>query len=85
MSRFGNLGARLYRGETSYDFIGKRNGWYIVSGILIVVSIAAFFFRGLDYGIEFEGGAVFTADAPGGDCPRGSRRGGGGRISAIEV
>jgi preprotein translocase subunit SecF len=69
MSRFGNLGARLYRGEASYDFIGKRKVWYLVSGILIVLSIAAFFIRGLDYGIEFEGGAVFTADAPAATVP----------------
>jgi preprotein translocase subunit SecF len=65
MSRFGNLGARLYKGEVSYDFIGKAKTWYLVSGLLILISVGAFFLRGLDYGIEFEGGAVFIADAPG--------------------
>lgn len=67
MSRFGNLGARLYKGEASYDFIGKRKTWYAVSAVLVLLSVAAFLFRGLDYGIEFEGGAVFIADAPGAD------------------
>lgn len=65
MSRFGNLGARLYRGDASYDFIAKRKRWYAVSAVLLLLSIGAFLFRGLDYGIEFEGGAVFIADAPG--------------------
>jgi len=65
MSRFGGLGARLYKGEASYDFIGKRRTWYIFSAVLVLLSVAAFVFRGLDYGIEFEGGAVFIADAPG--------------------
>jgi len=64
MSRFGNLGARLYKGEASYDFIGKRNIWYAVSAVLLLLSIGAFLFRGLDYGIEFEGGSVFIANAP---------------------
>ena len=66
MSRFGNLGAKLYKGEVSYDFIGKAKTWYAVSAVLLLLSIGAFLFRGLDYGIEFEGGAVFIADAPGG-------------------
>jgi len=66
MSRFGNLGARLYKGEVSYDFIGKAKTWYAVSAVLLLISIGALLFRGLDYGIEFEGGAVFIADAPGG-------------------
>ena len=28
MSKLGNLGARLHRGEISYDFIGHRKLWY---------------------------------------------------------
>ena len=66
MSRFGNLGARLYKGEVSYDFIGKARTWYAVSAVLLLISLGALLFRGLDFGIEFQGGAVFIADAPGG-------------------
>ena len=66
MSRFGNLGARLYKGEVSYDFIGKATTWYKVSAAMLLISIGALVFSGLDFGIEFEGGAVFIADAPGG-------------------
>ena len=35
MSRFGDLGHRLYTGEVSYDFIGRRRRWYILSAVLI--------------------------------------------------
>jgi len=52
---------RLYTGEISYDFVGKRNRWYLISGIVILISIAALGFRGINWGIEFTGGAEFHA------------------------
>jgi preprotein translocase subunit SecF len=61
MSKFGEIGHRLYTGEVSYDFIGHRRRWYLVSAIMIVVSILSLAFRGLDFGIEFKGGADFKA------------------------
>ncbi|WP_326794863.1 protein translocase subunit SecF [Streptomyces sp. NBC_01808] len=60
MSRLGTLGARLYRGEAGYDFVAKRFLWYGVSVLITIIAIAGFFIRGLNMGIEFEGGAVFT-------------------------
>jgi preprotein translocase subunit SecF len=61
MSKFGTIGHRLYTGEVSYDFIGHRRRWYIVSAVLIGASILALLVRGLDFGIEFKGGAEFKA------------------------
>jgi preprotein translocase subunit SecF len=61
MSKLSEIGHRLYTGEVSYDFIGHRRRWYIVSAILIGVSILALAVRGLDFGIEFKGGADFKA------------------------
>jgi preprotein translocase subunit SecF len=61
MSKFGEIGHRLYTGEVSYDFIGHRRRWYLVSAIMIAVSILSLAFRGLDFGIEFKGGADFKA------------------------
>src|SRR3954451_16003246 len=61
MSKFSELGHGLYTGEVSYDFIGHRRRWYILSGILITISILALLLRGLTLGIEFEGGADFQA------------------------
>ena len=60
MSKFSGLGGRLYRGETSIDFIGKRRRWYSISAFFIVASIAALYFQGLHLGIEFKGGSSFT-------------------------
>ncbi|MEV7089174.1 protein translocase subunit SecF [Streptomyces sp. NPDC093085] len=60
MSRLGDLGARLYRGEVGYDFIGKRKIWYGISILITITAIAALAVRGLNMGIEFKGGAVFT-------------------------
>jgi preprotein translocase subunit SecF len=63
MSRVGSLGARLYRGEVSYDFIGHRRLWYTVSLVLIAVSVVSLLVRGLTLGIEFRGGAEFRVAA----------------------
>jgi preprotein translocase subunit SecF len=60
MSRLGNLGGRLYRGEVSVDFVRRRKIFYIVSGLILVISIAAVLIRGLNYSVEFKGGSVFT-------------------------
>ena len=60
MSRLGNLGARLYRGEVGYDFVGKRKIWYGISILITITAIVGLAVRGLNMGIEFQGGAVFT-------------------------
>ncbi|MFI8007173.1 protein translocase subunit SecF [Streptomyces sp. NPDC086010] len=62
MSRLGDLGARLYRGEVGYDFIGKRKIWYGVSILITITAIVGLAVSGLNLGIEFKGGAVFTTD-----------------------
>ena len=41
MCRLGTLGARLYRGEVSYDFVGRRKIWYAVSAALLLISIVS--------------------------------------------
>ncbi|MER5684863.1 protein translocase subunit SecF [Streptomyces sp. NPDC002205] len=60
MSRLGSLGSRLYRGEVAYDFIGKRKIWYGVSILITITAVVALAVGGLNMGIEFKGGAVFT-------------------------
>ena len=62
MSKFGELGHRLYTGEVSYDFLTRRRRWYAISAVLVLVSLGALLFRGLDFGIEFKGGADFRAN-----------------------
>ncbi|MEU6218038.1 protein translocase subunit SecF [Streptomyces sp. NPDC047022] len=60
MSKLGNLGARLHRGEVGYDFVGKRKIWYGVSILITITAILGLTVRGLNMGIEFQGGADFT-------------------------
>ena len=60
MSSITNIGQRLYRGEVSYDFVGRWKRWYIFSAIILLVAVGALAFRGLNLGIEFRGGADFA-------------------------
>jgi preprotein translocase subunit SecF len=63
MSRLGNIGGRLYRGEVSFDFVSRQRLWYAISGVILVISLAALIFRGLNYSVEFKGGSLFTVPA----------------------
>lgn len=65
MSSIGSLGAKLYHGEVSFDFIAKRRRWYAFSGLLLLVSALALGIQGLQLGIEFKGGAAFSVKKPG--------------------
>jgi preprotein translocase subunit SecF len=60
MSRLGQIGGRLYRGEVSINFVGRQRLWYAISGAILVISIVALLVRGLDFSVDFKGGAVFT-------------------------
>jgi preprotein translocase subunit SecF len=59
MSRLTEVPGRLYRGEVSIDFVGKRKMWYMISAVILIVSIAALIIRGLAFSVEFKGGADF--------------------------
>ena len=65
MSKLAGIGGRLYRGDTSFDFIGKRRRWYAFSGVLIIASALALSIQGLHLGIEFKGGSEFTISKTG--------------------
>ena len=60
MSRLGTLGGRMYRGEVSIDFVSRKKLWYTISGFILVISVVAVLFRGLDFSVEFKGGSLFT-------------------------
>jgi len=60
MSALGNIGGKLYRGEVSINFVGRQRLWYAISGLILVISIAAVLIRGLVFSVDFKGGAVFT-------------------------
>ena len=51
-----NVLTRLYRGETTANFVGRRWWGFALSILLVVVSVGSLFVRGLNLGIDFEGG-----------------------------
>ncbi|RVX42391.1 preprotein translocase subunit SecF [Nonomuraea polychroma] len=57
------LARRLYRGEIDVDFVGKWRLWYSLSGFLLLVSLAGLLINGLNLGVEFKGGTVFSFKA----------------------
>ena len=65
MRSLSGIGGRLYRGETSIDFIGKRRRWYAFSGVIIAMSAIVLGTQGLNLGIEFKGGSEFSISKPG--------------------
>ena len=60
MSSLGQLGGRLYRGEVSVNFVGRQRLWYTISGFILLISIVALLVLGLNFSVDFKGGAVFT-------------------------
>jgi preprotein translocase subunit SecF len=59
MASFAQLGNDLYTGKRSFDIVGRRKLWYVISAVLIVVSLVGLFGRGINFGIEFRGGSEF--------------------------
>src|SRR5207245_3740842 len=46
----------FYHERTNFQFIKHSRRWAILSGVLIALSFVALFTRGLNFGIDFEGG-----------------------------
>ncbi|MEK0443674.1 MAG: protein translocase subunit SecF [Ilumatobacteraceae bacterium] len=62
MNIFSGFG-RLYRGETTVDYYGKRKPAFIISGAFMVVTVVALVIGGLNLGIDFKGGVAWEAPA----------------------
>jgi SecD/SecF fusion protein len=46
------------------DYIGRRRLWFAFSGAVVAISLAAILFRGLNLGIDFEGGTQISFRTP---------------------
>jgi len=64
MGRLSRLGNELYNGRRSIDFVGRRWLWYAMSAGIVAVAVIGLGVRGLDYGIEFTGGAEYRVSVP---------------------
>lgn len=64
MASPGSIAGRLYRGEVSFDFVGRKRTWYTISGVILVIAFAALLIRGLDFSLEFKGGTLLQFSAP---------------------
>jgi preprotein translocase subunit SecF len=61
----GGIAGRLYRGDVSINFVGRQRLWYLMSGVIVIVSALAVAIRGLNFSLEFKGGSSFTFPATG--------------------
>ncbi len=59
MASFAQFGNELYSGKRSYDIVGRRRRWFMISAVLLLLSVVLLLTRGLNPGIEFRGGSEF--------------------------
>ncbi len=64
MGKFSRLGNELYTGRRSFDFIGRRLVFYVISAILVLGAGGIVIGKGLNFGIEFTGGTEFQVSLP---------------------
>lgn len=62
MRSMNDLGNDLYSGKTSFPFVGKRNVWFLIAAILVVLAALVPLFRPIQFSIEFTGGSQFTVN-----------------------
>jgi protein-export membrane protein SecD/preprotein translocase SecF subunit len=60
-----SIWSKLYHGETTWNFVGRTRLFLIISGVVIVIGGLSFGTRGLNLGIDFEGGVVWEVPAGG--------------------
>jgi preprotein translocase subunit SecF len=59
VARRPNAFVRLFRGETSFDFVGRWRQWFAISAVVILVGLISLSTRGLNFSIDFRGGTVW--------------------------
>ncbi len=46
------------------DYIGRRNTWFAISGVVVVIALGAIAVKGLNLGIDFQGGTQVAFETP---------------------
>ena len=54
----------FFHKKTNFRFMATRKVWYTLSAILMIVSFASFFLRGLNFAVDFTGGIAVEATFP---------------------
>jgi preprotein translocase subunit SecF len=54
----------FFHKKTSFPFMATRKVWYTLSAVLMIVSFASFFMKGLNFAIDFTGGVAVEAAFP---------------------
>ena len=55
----------FFHKPTSFPFMATRKLWYSLSILMVIASIASFYFKGLNLAIDFTGGVSIEASYPG--------------------
>jgi len=78
-------GIDFFPHDTKWDIVGKRF-WFIgLSWVLAILSAALLFSRGLNYGVDFKGGALIEIQSKSGDLDIGSLRDKLGKLGLGDV
>ena len=59
--------SRLYTGTGAFEVVGHRRMWYVVSGVMVAIALAAILLRGFTFGIDFAGGTKMSFPRGSGD------------------
>ena len=54
----------FFHKKTSFPFMATRKIWYTLSALLMIVSFASFYAKGLNFAIDFTGGIAVEAEFP---------------------
>jgi preprotein translocase subunit SecF len=58
---------RLRGSDFHFDILGRARVWFLLSGIILAVSLSSLALRGINAGLEFRGGTAFQLQARGSD------------------
>lgn len=62
---FWTAGSKNMFSKINVDWIGKRKIAFMISGLLLTVSILSIIFKGFDYGVDFKGGYSYNVQFDG--------------------